>query len=147
METNHENFPELGRLNREMIRIFRKRVETDLPGNIKLTSDQFMIMHYILSAKDEVIQQDLADYTRKDKSAVLRSIDALEKMGLVRRLQDRNDRRKNYLALTREGHQIMEQYNEIMNGVVNDLFRDITPEEKESFNGVVRKALNTATRY
>ena len=128
MESDRDNFLDWGRMAREIIRIFNHRAENDTSGRIKLTSDQFIIIHYIATTREEVNQQCLANFTKKDKSTILRSVDSLEALGLVKRLQDPADRRNNFLVLTKEGYQVMEGYKEIMYGVMDDVFSGIQPQ-------------------
>lgn len=129
---------------REIVRIFHRRAEEAPPGNIRLKADQFLILHYIVNCEDEVIQQDLAEWTGKDKSAVLRSIDSLEELGLMKRSCDPCDRRKNCLVLTENGHRIVEEYRMIMYELMKELFSDVSPEEVAVFFHVIRQVLAKA---
>jgi MarR family transcriptional regulator, transcriptional regulator for hemolysin len=45
----------------------------------------------------------MADMIGKNKSTILRLINSLETKGLVRRVVDFKDRRKNYLMVTKKG--------------------------------------------
>ena len=56
-----------------------------------------------------MIQQDIAVVMDKTKSAILRSIDILEKKKYVKRLAVPNDRRKNVIELTESGKSIIRQ--------------------------------------
>lgn len=48
-------------------------------------------------------QRELSDITMRDKSSILRSINALEKKALVEVKKDKKDKRKNIVSLTAEG--------------------------------------------
>ncbi len=69
---------------------------------MKLTMPQFALLHTISKESDEVILKDVAVKMRKDKSAIVRMVDQLEKKELVRRVVDQNDRRKNLLFITKK---------------------------------------------
>jgi DNA-binding MarR family transcriptional regulator len=68
--------------------------------------------------KEDLIQQDIAEIVKKDKSAVLRHIDNLEKKGLVQRVTAANDRRRNVINITDEGKRFIAE----INGKANELF-------------------------
>jgi len=73
--------------------------EAFVKNNIPITIEQFVFLSLLKSQTGEVTQQDMACLTCKDKSAVLRTIDILEKKGLVQRLSVSGDRRKNILQI------------------------------------------------
>ena len=64
------------------------------------------------SGKKDMIQQDIAEIMDKNKSAVLRSIDILEQKGFVKRVPAAGDRRKNVIALTDTGRNVIERMHE-----------------------------------
>ena len=81
--------------------------------DIKLTMGQFGLLFTISQEKEEVILKDMAEKMGKDKSAILRMIDLLEKKELVRRVVDQNDRRKNQLLVTKKGERFIAEFREI----------------------------------
>lgn len=73
-----------------------------------ITFEQMSLLSFIvLNNEKEIIQQDLAAMMNKNKSAVLRTIDILEKKGFVKRLPVANDRRKNIIVPTASGIKIV----------------------------------------
>jgi len=93
------------RMMNEMFRVLKKR--TGERAEIKLTIEQFGLLHAINMKNEDVIQQDMADIMGKDKSAIYRVIDSLEEKELVRRVVDKNDRRKNFLMVTKKGEAVI----------------------------------------
>ncbi len=85
----------VGRMYKEMFRVLRKRAHES--SDVKLTIEQFGLLHCIGANKDDVVQQDMADVLGKDKSSILRLIDSLEEQKLVNRVNDPHDRRRNCL--------------------------------------------------
>lgn len=57
---------------------------------------------------NDVIQKNMVDRMRKDKSTILRLIDSLERKKMVRRVVDANDRRKNYPLITKQEEKVIE---------------------------------------
>jgi DNA-binding MarR family transcriptional regulator len=73
-----------------------------------ITFEQMGVLFFIvLNSDKEIIQQDLASMMHKNKSAVLRTIDILEKKGYVKRQAVPNDRRKNIIESTPSGVKIV----------------------------------------
>jgi len=73
-----------------------------------ITFEQLGVLYFISRGKGkDIIQQDIAEMMDKTKSAILRSIDILEKKRFVKRLSDPGDRRKNVIELTESGKNII----------------------------------------
>jgi MarR family transcriptional regulator, transcriptional regulator for hemolysin len=77
---------------------------------IRLTFDQSALLFAIYKQEAEVIQKDVAEFMGKDKSAVLRMIDSLEDKGMLKRVVDLSDRRKNQIVVTEKGKQTVDQF-------------------------------------
>jgi DNA-binding MarR family transcriptional regulator len=100
--------------------------------NINLPSDAFGIL-MIAYFQDDVIQQNIADMTKKDKSAVLKQIDVLESKGLVQRQVDVQDRRKKTIVITDEGKQVIIKLIDKEREMFNILTQGIEKCEMEDF--------------
>ena len=83
-------------------------------SNIDIPAESLGILLTVHYSDTEAIQQDIADIVKKDKSAVLRQIDNLEKRNLVQRIVAPNDRRRNIIHITDDGLNLI-------NGVNNKL--------------------------
>jgi len=95
----------IGKAGHLTINAFHRRLQ---PLGLDLTLQQLGMLHYISSCGDSN-QQELAEIAEKDKSAVLRSIDILERKGYVNRIADPNDRRKNIIKITPKADDILQQ--------------------------------------
>jgi len=125
----------IGAMMREVIRLLKKRIGEQ--ADIKLTMEQLGMMFAIYTNKEEVIQQDLACLMGKDKSAILRTLDALEAKDLVKRVSDTTDRRKKYLMITKDGEKVIEQCFEIELELTTKLQEGLTDEDMTNFYKVV----------
>jgi len=105
--------------------------------DIKLTMPQFVLLFTISEEKEEVILKDMAEKLGKDKSAILRMIDLLEKKELVRRAVDQNDRRKNQLLVTKKGERIINEFRKIETDLNCELLEGLSDADMETFNKVV----------
>lgn len=125
----------VGRMMHEMFRVLRIRASET--SDVKLTGEQFGLLHVINMKNETCVQQDLANMMGKDKSAILRLIDSLEEKKLVVRVVDSTDRRKNCLHVTDFGKEIIKQYIE-MEGIISKEFTaGISDEDMDTFYRVI----------
>ena len=129
----------LGRMMQESFRVFKKRIENQESDEIRLTSEQFSLLHALSLKEEEVILKDMAEFMGKDKSAVLRIVDCLEEKGLVRRVASTEDRRKNYLMVTKAGNRSIEHHMKIVYQLMKELREGVSQEDLEIFHNVVNQ--------
>jgi len=134
----------VGRMMHMMFHVLKKR--TSEQADVKLTIEQFGLLHAISMKEDDVIQKDMAEIMGKDKSAILRLIDTLEKNELVRRVVDVNDRRKNYLMVTKRGERVIKQYLEIELTLTYELQLGLTEADLSAFYKVINHIKNNAEK-
>ncbi len=125
----------VGKMLSEMFRVLRKR--TNEQTEAKLTIDQFGLLYFINKEENEVIQKDIADIMSKDQSAILRMIDTLEEKELVRRVIDKNDRRKNRLMVTKKGKRAIEQWLHIERELSKELLEGAVQSDLDCFLKVI----------
>lgn len=101
--------------------------------DMKLTMPQFVLLFTINEEKEEVILKDMAEKLGKDKSAILRMIDLLEKKELVRRVVDQNDRRKNQLMVTKKGERLIAEFRKIESELNGELLEGLSDADMETF--------------
>ena len=117
-----------------------------IQNNIPITIEQFIFLHILRSMEGEVTQQDMANNTCKDKSAVLRTIDALERQGLVQRTQLSGDRRKNTLSVTAKCEELFKTLLELEAQTMGSLTEGIDNDEYQTTIRVLKKIQENATR-
>lgn len=92
-------------------RLISNKINThfsELGSNI--TFEQMGVLFFIaLHGEKEIIQQDLASMMKKNKSAVLRTIDILENKQYVKRVPVLGDRRKNIIVPTVTGIKMVKE--------------------------------------
>ena len=85
-----------------------RRLQRNLrEASIDITSEQWSVL-YALWEEEGITQQELAQRTFRDKTAITRLIHNLERGDLVVRIADKDDRRTNMIYLTRSGRQLKE---------------------------------------
>lgn len=146
MQEEHVSLLELGNMMREVIRVSKKRFEEQLHEDIKISTEQLGLLHAISIKEDDVIQKDMAEVMGKDKSAILRLIDSLEEKGLVRRVADIKDRRKNYLMVTKLGQRVIDQYMKVYFDLMEELQEGLTPSEIDTFHKIINHIKDAASK-
>ncbi len=137
---------DLGDLIREMFRVFKKRCKEHVADENIISTGQLTVLHFINENENDVIQKDIAECLGKDKSSILRNIDTLEKFDLVRRVSDKNDRRKNFLMITKKGNSILNQYKTIGSEILVELQENIDPSDVKIFREVLNKLKTNAEK-
>ncbi|MDR1459843.1 MAG: MarR family transcriptional regulator [Bacteroidales bacterium] len=131
-----EKLPEILNLAltfREIQLAFR-RLASDLSVELPVESFGVLLAVYY---NENLIQQDIAETLKKDKSAVLRQIDTLEAKQLVQRIADPQDRRKNIVKITDKGMSFIKEIIDKQNGLFALLSCGLDSEELEVFSRVV----------
>lgn len=83
-----------------------RRLQRNLKDvKLNITAEQWSILYY-LWLEEGLTQQELANFTFRDKPSITRLINNLERMGLVIRVNDKQDRRSNLIYLTKEGRKL-----------------------------------------
>lgn len=131
-KTKIELTRELGRSMAELRSCFRQYIQVKLKEhNIDMTFEMLEVMSF-LWAKDGINQQELADKTLRDKSAMTYLIDNLVKRSVVIRVEDDNDRRNKLIYLTSEGKELQLSLRPWVSDVFDSAAAELNAEHIES---------------
>lgn len=113
--------------------------------------DLVLIHHGILAALDDfgpLSQQQLAASLDFDKSHLVARIDNLESRELIRRTQDPGDRRRNQVALTEAGQELVDRLRPVARESQQGFLQTLSEAEQEALISLLRRVLdaNDATR-
>lgn len=108
--------------------------------------DQIVVLIIVRHNCEFIVQQDLVDIMGKDKSVILRMVDALESDGLLKRVADPNDRRRNILELTERGVSLTNRVFEIEDQVSKELLQGISKDDLDVFYGVIDRIRENAQK-
>lgn len=111
----------------------------------KLTPEQFLLLDALWDG-NVLSQQQIADTILKDKNSIVKLIDGLEKKGLVRRVEDKNDRRQNLIEVTDKALEVKDEISEIAMQTVNIIVKDIPKEELNTFIKVLSKMADNMSK-
>lgn len=122
------------RVQQVAVRLFAENVGSDF------TPVQYAALA-ALSQNAGIGQAALAATIGYDRATIGGVIDRLESRGLVKRIQDRNDRRSNCVSLTAEGLAAFEQERRHVQQVQELLLEALSPVEKQAFETICLKIL------
>jgi len=77
--------------------------------------------------------KQLAENLRLDKSTLSRTIDGLKRLGMVKRSENKGDRRFTILELTQKGKAKCDSLNEYNDELYRDIFKDFKRKDKDLF--------------
>ena len=105
-------------------------------------------MHYdFLATLDEggdISQRQLAQLLGFDPARIVALTDALAERGLVARTVDASDRRRNLVALTRQGRTLTRRVATIARDVEAELLSELSPAERNQLRVLLQRALKLA---
>ena len=108
--------------------IFRHTNALMSEAGINLQLEQLPLI-MILQRKN-LSQRELSDMTMRDKSSILRSINALEKKDLVVVEKDEKDKRKNIVSLTDEGINLAKRLRLLMKRAEDEVLSVFSVQER-----------------
>jgi DNA-binding MarR family transcriptional regulator len=94
-------------------------------AGIDITIEQWSVMYHLWKL-DGLSQQQLCDATFRDKPSITRLVDNLEKLGLVKRVASKDDRRINKIYLTSQAADLQEQTMQVANQTLNEALSGVT---------------------
>ena len=92
---------------------------------VDITIEQWSVLYHLWK-QDGLSQQELCDFTFRDKPSITRLVDNLEKQKLVKRVASKDDRRKNLIYLTPEALQLQVQTMDLANQTLNEALSSVT---------------------
>jgi DNA-binding MarR family transcriptional regulator len=107
-------------------------------SGVDITIEQWSVLYHLWK-EDGLSQQQLCDATFRDKPSITRLVDNLEKLGLVKRMADKNDRRINKVCTTPEAQKLQELSMEVANRTLNEALAGVTNEKIDIAKEVLNK--------
>jgi len=107
-------------------------------AGLEITIEQWSILYHLWK-EDGLSQQDLCNRTYRDKPSITRLIDNLEKIKLVKRTADKDDKRKNLIFLTDAAKELQQTTIELANQTMDEALVGISKDEIETVKNVLQK--------
>lgn len=103
-----------------------------------ITPVQFVLLH-VLWEKDGQKGVELGGRLRLDGATITGVLDRLEKMGLIERRPDLNDRRTNLIFLTPKGKELEKPMNQVTDAVNKEVISMFSEEEAKMLKSMLTK--------
>jgi DNA-binding MarR family transcriptional regulator len=110
--------------------LYRRTALLVAEAGVPLQMEQMSIL-IILLKKGTLSQRELSDMTLRDKSAIIRSISALQKKDLLLVEQDHVDKRKNNIGLSPKGKELAKQILKLKRKAEDEVLSVLPKEEWE----------------
>lgn len=123
----------------EAIKTYRMYAQNQLKINhLKITIDQWLVLK-CLNENPKASQIELAEKVFKDNASITRIIELLVRANFLQRQVNHSDRRKFDLKITLTGQKILDDVYEIVVRNRAKALENITTEEIETVNAVLKK--------
>ena len=111
--------------------------------NVDLTPDAWTVLLY-LWRQDGMTQQELCRATSRDKPAMTRLINAMERQGLVKRVCGETDRRENHIHLTQLARDIEGKARFVGYKTLKEALRGLSQEELKTAQNVLKRVFSNS---
>ena len=109
-------------------------------NNIPLTKQQWVVLKIIYeNSSENIIQNDLAFITDRNKASLTRLINCMEKNNLLKRLKAKKDSRKKIIQLTDKGTDLFLKTKPILIESLKKVQKNISEEELAFFFQIMTK--------
>ena len=103
-----------------------------------ITDENYITLHFIYENAG-ITQAELSDLNQKDRNVIVKTIDKLEKMGLVERRRSTTDRRSFCLFVTEEGEVVVHKYWGIVVKREQEALSALSEEEQKTLKYLLEK--------
>ncbi|MBI5325668.1 MAG: MarR family transcriptional regulator [Ignavibacteriae bacterium] len=135
-------FKELGFLIGHTGRALKNSITKAFAKNgYEITVEQWGILMFLWT-KDGITQQALSSSIAKEKTTVVRLIDKMEKRNMIKRIQDKEDRRNNLIYLTDEGKSLREKLVPIAIYELKKALKNLSELEIDNLTLLLKKVYN-----
>ncbi|GKQ43224.1 hypothetical protein RD055328_11470 [Companilactobacillus sp. RD055328] len=101
---------------------------------------------FLLKDKDGLKNSEIVEILDIKPSSVSMQVQTLEEEGLVERHESENDKRVSLIYLTEKGKQEIENGTEKTDNATNNIFKDLTEQEKEDLSRILNKINERLTK-
>lgn len=112
---------------------------TKRPPHIKNVT-QVRIIDFLDKNRDKNIYQfDICEALKMKKSSITEQLDSLEKDGLIKRLPDENDKRRNIICLSDKIQKNLEELCRELTVLNEEMISGISTDDLERFSEVIKQ--------
>lgn len=96
------------------------------------------ILEYVIS-NDACSQKDIANAMHITPASAAISLKRMEKSGLITRIPDEKDPRKNHISVTEKGIQALKEFRKICENTDKNMFRGFSEDELETLHNLLSR--------
>ncbi len=133
----------VGRTSRAIIKRLTKKFAE---AGFDISYEQWSILIH-LYRKDGQTQQELSNIAVKDKAAITRLLNVLEKKNIVLRIPDRTDKRSKLVYLTNQAKEFQEDLMALVEEMLREADKGISFEEMEQYRTTLKKIFMNFARF
>lgn len=133
----------VGRTSRAIIKRLTKKFAD---AGFDISYEQWSILIH-LYRKDGQTQQELSNIAVKDKAAITRLLNVLEKKNIVLRIPDRTDKRSKLVYLTNKAKEFQEDLMALVEDMLREADKGISSEEMEQCRTTLNKIFMNFDRF
>ncbi|WP_306643535.1 MarR family winged helix-turn-helix transcriptional regulator [Sanyastnella coralliicola] len=105
---------------------------------VDITIEQWILLK-IIHENQPLSQKQIAEKSLRDPAAITRTVDILEKKGLVTRQRSTVDRRQHDMYLTQNGKQFITDHFPLVQGMRDQSMKGLSNEELKTLQELLRK--------
>lgn len=113
-------------------------------AGLDITKEQMIVLKKLYE-QDGLNQNELAEQTYRDKSSLTRLLTTMERKGYIRRERGEEDKRVNYVYLTKAGDIMWKKTKPVAQEVVQRMRADLNPEEVQQLIAILKKIQGSLT--
>jgi len=132
----------VGRTSRSIIKRLTNKFNA---AGFDVSYEQWSILVH-LYRKDGQTQQELANIAVKDKAAITRLLNVLEKKNIVLRIPDRNDKRSKLVYLTNKAKEFKVELIAVVEELLGEAVEGISETEMDQCKGTLNKIFSNFDR-
>ena len=132
---------------RELDRLIKESLKPKTKSIKPFSYSEMSIMKQLLMSDKPIYQKDLVESTKLNKSTIAEQLDRMEKRNLIKRIPDKNDKRKNQVVLTNKVLNKKEEIDEELQGINKKLVNNITNKDLDTFFDVLDKMKRNIKQY
>ncbi len=128
--------PSLGAAMGRAHRVWRDAIN-DIAQQLNISESRWQVMVTLVKVGEGTSQQQVATALRIEMPSLTRTLNKLEKQGLVERRQSSTDKRSHELWLTEEGRQITQHLQNRIDAIFDTVMAGVSEAELKVFARVV----------
>lgn len=106
--------------------------------------EQVILMY--LSSNNVVNQDAIAQYFMLDKGAIAKTLRKLEEKGLIKRLQNPENKRENLISIAQEGQNILGEMGKALNEWNQYFFEGLSDVEIRQYENITKKIADNVAK-